>query len=716
MRKIYLALVAMMAMSVSLSAQSKLDLGSHMFLRGEKASHSMLKSVSTGDKQSVIIKLNDGYTTEELSEAGIEFSTVVAGKYVVASLTRDQLRKIDSMASVKNVSVSRKFRLHNDQARLGVNIEKVHSGTGLSQAYKGDGVLVGIVDGGFDPNHAAFLDESLSKTRVERYMYMAVNKLSGKLSVSKDVTGDNISTITTDDSSDTHGTHTSAIMAGSATGTSTDYRGMAPNADIFMCAGDLSDAMILESVAKIKEQAQKDGKPAVINMSLGDSYGPHDGTDAFTAALNELAKDITICVSAGNEKADDIALRKTFTSTDNTLRTALMPFDSGYQAAGSFVFYGNDDSDFDLEFSIVNKNNGQVYTTIPMTANGISQPAYVSSGTKVENGDITDTYFTNYYPDSFFGAWKMLDTNNGRMCIMVQCEMYNKSSIVSVLPVITIKGKAGQTIRGYGDAYYSYFYNGSGFDAPTGDGTISNMACGPYTISVGSYSTKNIYPYTGNTLGDTSYFSSYGELVDGRVLPTICTPGCAIVSAMSYYFVKGSNYSSTYYPKTASISVNGKTHYYTPAQGTSMACPVATGVIATWLQANPNLTPSQIMEIAQETATVPVNMSNEWGGAGKMNAYAGLKKALELAGVTAVEADGNETVLINETGGKAFEIYAVDANGFNVALYNLAGQAVATAVAESDTANLDASNVPAGVYVVKASGKNVNYVQKIVIR
>ena len=234
MRKIYLALVALMTMSVSLSAQSKLDLGSQTFLRGESLSHSKLKSVNTGERQSVIIKLNDGYTTEELSEAGIEFSTVVAGKYVVASLTRDQLRKIDSMASVKNVSVSRKFRLHNDQARLGVNIEKVHSGTGLSQAYKGDGVLVGIVDGGFDPNHAAFLDESLSKTRVERYMYMAVNKLSGKLSVSKDVTGDNISTITTDDSSDTHGTHTSAIMAGTATGTSTDYRGMAPNADIFM--------------------------------------------------------------------------------------------------------------------------------------------------------------------------------------------------------------------------------------------------------------------------------------------------------------------------------------------------------------------------------------------------------------------------------------------------------------------------------------------------
>lgn len=716
MRKIYLALVALMAMSVSLSAQSKLDLGSHMFLRGEKSSHSMLKSVSTGDKQSVIIKLNDGYTTDELAEAGIEISTVVAGKYVTASLTKAQMLKMESMSSVASVSVSRTMRLLNDQARLGVNIEKVHSGTGLTQAYKGDGVLTGIVDGGFDPNHAAFLDESLTKTRVERYTYMSVNKLSGKLTISKDVTGDNLSTITTDDSSDTHGTHTSGIMAGAATGTSTDYRGMAPNADIFMCAGDLSDAMILESVAKIKEQAEKDGKPVVINMSLGDNYGPHDGSDSFVAALNELAKDVPICLAAGNEKADDIALRKTFTATDNTLRTALMPFDSGYQAMGNFVFYADDASDFDLEFSIVNKNSGTVYTSIPLTGSDITSPAYLSSGSMIEAGDITDTSFTNYYPNSCFGVYKVLDTNNNRMCIMVMCELYNKSSIVSVLPVITIKGQAGQTIRGYGDAYYSYFYTGAGFDTPIGDGTISNMACGPYTISVGSYNTKNIYPYTENTLGDTSYFSSYGELVDGRVLPTICTPGCALVSAMSYYFVKGSNYSSTYYPKTASISINGKTHYYTPAQGTSMACPVATGVIATWLQANPNLTPSQIIEIAQETATVPANMSNEWGGAGKMNAYAGLKKALELAGVTAVEADGNETVLINETGSKAFEIYAVDANGFNVALYNLAGQAVATAVAESDTANLDASNVPAGVYVVKASGKNVNYVKKIVIR
>lgn len=716
MRKIYLALVALMAMSVSLSAQSKLDLGSHMFLRGEKSSHSMLKSVSTGDKQSVIIKLNDGYTTDELAEAGIEISTVVAGKYVTASLTKAQMLQMEGMSSVASVSVSRKMRLLNDQARLGVNIEKVHSGTGLAQAYKGDGVLTGIVDGGFDPNHAAFLDESLTKTRVERYMYMSVNKLSGKLTISKDVTGDNLSTITTDDSSDTHGTHTSGIMAGAATGTSTDYRGMAPNADIFMCAGDLSDAMILESVAKIKEQAEKDGKPVVINMSLGDNYGPHDGSDSFVAALNELAKDVPICLAAGNEKDYDIALRKTFTATDNTLRTALLPFSSGYQAMGNFVFYADDASDFDLEFSIVNKNSGTVYTSIPLTGDGISGPLFVASGTKAEASDLSDASFTSYYPNSYFGAYKALDTNNNRMCIMVVCELYNKSSIVSVLPVITIKGHAGQTIRGYGDAYYSYFYTGAGFDSPTGDGTISNMACGPYTISVGSYNTKNIYPYTENTLGDTSYYSSYGELVDGRVLPTICTPGCALVSAMSYYFVKGSNYSSTYYPKTASISINGKTHYYTPAQGTSMACPVATGVIATWLQANPNLTPSQIIEIAQETATVPANMSNEWGGAGKMNAYAGLKKALELAGVTAVEADGNETVLINETGSKAFEIYAVDANGFNVALFNLAGQAVATAVAESDTATLDASNVPAGVYVVKASGKNVNYVQKIVIR
>ena len=62
--------------------------------------------------------------------------------------------------------------------------------------------------------------------------------------------------------------------------------------------------------------------------------------------------------------------------------------------------------------------------------------------------------------------------------------------------------------------------------------------------------------------------------------------------------------------------------FYTHMSGTSMATPHVAGVIALMLEANPNLTPAQVKDIIEKTAT---NMTGreEWEvGAGHLNAYA----------------------------------------------------------------------------------------------
>ena len=269
----------------------------------------------------------------------------------------------------------------------------------------------------------------------------------------------------------------------------------------------------------------------------------------------------------------------------------------------------------------------------------------------------------------------------------------------------------------YTDGYYTDFTTASGYDKPTADGTISNMACGKNTISVGAYNSNNVSPYYGNVIGDITYFSSYGKLADGRVLPTVCAPGCVLVSAMSYYYTKNSSaYDSYYTPKTGVVKVGTKTHYYTPMQGTSMSCPVMSGTTALWLQANPELTPAQIAQIAKETAVAPANYTLQWGASGKLDAYAGLKKALEMAGVEEIEADGNQPVLVNQIADRQFEVFAVDAKALNVMLYNMAGQLVASVSAEGNTAVLDAAAAGTGVYVLKVAGNNVNYTQKVVVK
>lgn len=58
------------------------------------------------------------------------------------------------------------------------------------------------------------------------------------------------------------------------------------------------------------------------------------------------------------------------------------------------------------------------------------------------------------------------------------------------------------------------------------------------------------------------------------------------------------------------VKVNGQHYYYGVMNGTSMATPVVTGIIALWLQANPDLTPADIVRIMQKlvvtTATLAV--------------------------------------------------------------------------------------------------------------
>jgi hypothetical protein len=65
-----------------------------------------------------------------------------------------------------------------------------------------------------------------------------------------------------------------------------------------------------------------------------------------------------------------------------------------------------------------------------------------------------------------------------------------------------------------------------------------------------------------------------------------------------------------------------------------MSTPVVTGAIALWLEANPELTHEQLIQIFKETSTQDEftsqnNGSQSWGY-GKLNAYKGLVKALEL--------------------------------------------------------------------------------------
>lgn len=141
-------------------------------------------------------------------------------------------------------------------------------------------------------------------------------------------------------------------------------------------------------------------------------------------------------------------------------------------------------------------------------------------------------------------------------------------------------------------------------NAGPGKATIGSPGAAANALTVGAFA----------DLGEKGFFladfSSRGLTADGRLKPEIVAPGYQITSALAN-------------------STNG----YVTYSGTSMATPFTAGTAALILDANPNLTPTQVKNLITGTA-------QDWGpagqdldyGFGRLDSYAAVKAAGNFTG------------------------------------------------------------------------------------
>ena len=226
-------------------------------------------------------------------------------EFVTAMVPVDRIEQIAELSSVKEVNVARKMKKNTNMARYYTNTDDVLNFSndaitaGLPQAFKGSGVVVGVIDGGIDFQHAMFKDAN-GNSRIKRaYVARGVGSFTTYTSVG--------STPTTDDSSDSHGTHTSSTAAGSEiTVGSTVYGGMAPEADLVLvgCGDYMYNTNIANAIKYIFDYADSQNKPAVCSISLGTHMGPHDGTGELASTYAQYGgsnPNHIIVYAAGNE-------------------------------------------------------------------------------------------------------------------------------------------------------------------------------------------------------------------------------------------------------------------------------------------------------------------------------------------------------------------------------------------------------------------------------
>jgi subtilisin family serine protease len=514
------------------------------------------------DRTVVFIECDEDATFAHLAEEEI-YVNQPSGKLRTAFLPIEGLDTLSEDPKVRRIISSRYRQPLLDFAADRVKVPKFKKNNSLN----GEGVVIGIVDTGIDPNHPAFTgrllriwDQTLSGPGVTEGAY-GLELTGANLTASRDTHG--------------HGTH----VAGIAAGNDQRFGGVAPNARIVFVKTDFQDAHIADGVRYIFRIARELGQPAVVNLSLGGHWDAHDGSDPMAQIItSESGPGHIVCCAAGNEGNDNIHGQTTVAPA----QTATMRFKIPSGSVREGILNGWYTGAASLEIS-ARTPGGFVTTPQPIITTGLPTMNYtlpdalvrVTTTTRdLANGDMHFVVqVSGPIPGTKAkgGAWQLIATNT--------------STVSAVLDVWSIDDANGKEVTFTGDSAQDSMKIGSP-GAATGAVTVAS-----FTTRKDWKDIDGVGQMVGLSLNDISDFSSEGPLRNNVQKPDLTAPGAMIVSALSRDCVQKR---SNMIDKQRFVDA-----------GTSMATPFVAGIVALLLQRNPQLDPAAAKTLLRAASKVP---------------------------------------------------------------------------------------------------------------
>ena len=575
----------------------------------------------------------------------------------------------------------------------GLPARSVRNSYGLT----GKGVVLGIMDVGFDLTHPTLWSGDMNDYRVRSFWDMLDYTEGGEPVTGKTEEGEDTIYVgrqyigrdailgkggSSDASLTGHGTHTLGTAGGSGqegNGMSV-YEGMAPDADLCVVCNlvntnqgivppeDLYKYTTATDALGFKyifDYARSVGKPCVINFSEGSHENLYD-SELYGEVLSRLTGPGRIlCASAGNEGARNTYFIKRLDADragaflTSTSKYAYQVMKSVRPVKVGYDFYDGGSKSMSWEYD---------------TSLLVEYPDSVMADT-LEFGDRKYGIMVQTYPSSYGGdelATEILIEN-----------LVEEKIDVSLHPVALIVSADESEVEVYANA--GYFAASACDPALTGftrdhnvlfPGTVDDVIC---VGATGYRSTAYNYEgrllrYTAYTPGERAAFSSVGPTMHGTVKPDVMAPGMVVVSASSSYMIESQQ--DTWEQHTRFFDYNGRTYGWWLNNGTSMAAPVVSGIIALWLEMDPQLTPAQVKEVLANTCrhtATGMEYPNCQYGYGEIDALAG--------------ADYVKNVI---SGVISLDDNASDAGSV---CYSLSG------------CRVDESSVKSGVYIKKVNGR-----------
>lgn len=640
---------------------------------------------------------------ESLKKSGIVIN-LRNGRMATARMDRHMLREIADFPGVAYVQTATGVESMLDNARQETCIADCWQTVtaGNPDGFNGSNVVVGIIDAGFDYGHESFRD-SKGNLRIERVWEQSTEPGGGMISPEKYGYGVElrdagaIAKAQADITGNSHGTHVASIAAGSSGFRDGAFKGVAPGARIVLVSmGEYNrdNVNLTNAISYIFDYAESLGLPCVINLSLGNHAGPHDGTSPFDQMADALTGAGRLLVgSAGNHGSDHFHFEKNFTDQDmNPARTFLdyRSNPSAYNTGGEVDIWLSKDMTAKVELVCWSNAKQEATERIELDLSPTGQVKQAEFGSNIK-GSLS--YTTEYNP------------LNGKLHILLTSGITSIRSRhglgIEITPLAPghVDIWADNTYLGLTDNGQEGWSGSNGSTIAEIGGTASRM------LSVGAYTTRNSYTVEGSsealtlqeTVGSLSSFSSYGPTSDGRIKPEVIAPGCFIVSSVSQHDNTG------VIPRAATNSVEGDRDYaYGYMQGTSMSAPFVTGTVALWLQADPLLTPETVKEIISRTARSEGREPDSKHGYGKISPRQGLDMIISGAGISRPAVDGKSFQAI---GGKGMlTVHASDTE--RISVYRADGSNIAVC---SGTSRL---TLPAGIYIAAGNSTAV----KVIVR
>ena len=599
----------------------------------------------------------------------------------IASIPLDNISSLCSHPSIHRIEAGKSCSITNDNSAEIVRAKDVWNSPAPLSA-TGKGVIVGVMDIGFDFTHPNWYSTDTQEYRIKQVWDMLDYSEEGEPVVGKSSQGADTIYVgrqyigedailnkrhSADGLTQSHGTHTMGTATGSGyegNGTISPYIGMAPDVEMCVVANYTTNnkdvvpeddqykytmATDLLGFKYIFDYAESVGKPCVINLSEGEHLNLNDDILYHEVINKMVGAGRIICASAGNDGGYGTYIHKA----------------KGESKKGAFLFSNSSDAAYVMRSKKPVK----------------MQVSFYQDEQKIKTWEY-DTKILSAFPDSVMEDTIQIGDSRFPVSLCVYPDCYDNTLYATEFQITDTNNDMGVfgmntamslTVLGVDNDIEVFsaggiFYNNA-LDNSLRDFELSHSVlfpgCAERVIGVGATAHITEVPlHYGGVSGDNfgtdgirATFSGVGPTIDNRIKPDVMAPGVNIVSSINSY-KKDLHLEEKYGSRW--FEYEGRKHYWALSKGTSMSCPIVTGVIALWLQVCPTLTPEQIKDVFAHTCThfdLSLSYPNNYYGWGEIDALAGIQYINSVyTGIEDIINDSNDKTIYDINGMKINDI------------------------------------------------------------